>query len=325
MAYNSKNYHRLMAEFAAKKRNAEMEAESRTAQLHEKIPDLRMIDSALSRTGYRVMREAGLGGDDLAQRIENIKKENKQLQSDRIQCLVYNGYPEDYTDVHYECSTCRDSGFVGTKMCSCFREALIYAGYESSGIGKLISEQSFDTFSLDYYKDDAKNYSNAQSVLSKCIDYSRGDSVREGENLLMIGNTGLGKTHLSTSVAKGLIEAGLDVVYETAQNIFADFENERFRGYGYSEEDRETDKYFDCDLLIIDDLGTESTNQFTVATLYNIINTRLNHKKSIMINTNLVRDELRRRYADRITSRLFGEFTVLIMMGQDVRSQKLKK
>ena len=141
--------------------------------------------------------------------------------------------------------------------------------------------------------------------------------------LFLYGGSGLGKTHLSTSIAKVLIERGFDVVYDSAQNIISDFEYERFgRGYGDMSDSR-TDKYFDCDMLIIDDLGTEMANQFTVSCLYNIINTRINHSKSMIISTNLAQNEIRERYTDRITSRLFGDFMVMKFTGKDIRLQKL--
>ncbi len=325
MAYNIDNYRRLRAEFANAKRAKEDAADRRTKELHQKLPDIAKIDRALALTGYSVMRETALGKEGLAERLDRIKRENLQLQADRAACLEYNGYPRDYTDVKYDCDICSDSGFVGGSMCSCFKRALIYAGYESSGIGRLISEQSFETFKLDYYKTDAKSYANAAAILEKCREYAKGEAVKQGENLLMCGYTGLGKTHLSTSIAKELIENGFDVVYDTAQNIFGDFEDERFKGFSASDDGaKKTDKYFDCDLLIIDDLGTEVSNQFTVACLYNIINTRLNHRKSVVINTNLISDELRKRYSDRITSRFLGEFAILMLTGRDIREQKLQ-
>ena len=131
----------------------------------------------------------------------------------------------------------------------------------------------------------------------------------------------MGKTHLSTALAGEIIGRGYDVVFETAQNLFSDFEFERFnRPYNsVADEENRTEKFFDCDLLIIDDLGTEMSNQFTVSCLYNVINTRLNKGKTMIINTNLTRDELNKRYQDRITSRLFGEFNPIIFYGQDVR------
>ena len=137
---------------------------------------------------------------------------------------------------------------------------------------------------------------------------------------MLVGGTGLGKTHLSTSVAKTVIERGYDVLYVCAIDMFADFEQKQF---GNGEDN--TRRYFDCDLLIIDDLGTELTNQFTVSCLYNVINSRINSAKSTFINTNLSKKEIETKYAERITSRLFGEYYPLVFTGVDVRKQKMMK
>ena len=141
-------------------------------------------------------------------------------------------------------------------------------------------------------------------------------------NLLFVGGTGLGKTHLSTAIAKALIEKGYNVIYETAQNIFFDFDNDRFRDR-FSDSEPESSKYLDCDLLIIDDLGSEAINSFTVSCLYNILNTRLNKGLPIIASTNLNSKEIRSKYHDRITSRLFGEFNIQMFYGNDLR--KIKK
>jgi len=190
----------------------------------------------------------------------------------------------------------------------------------------LIATKTFDNFDPDYQKGDPRVADNNRLIYQYCRKYAASFSDVGAPNLLFIGATGLGKTHLSAAIAGEIISQGYDVVCETAQNFFADFEFERFeRPYGSREagDGSKTDKYFECDLLILDDLGTEMTNQFTVSCLYNMMNTRLNRGKAMIINTNLTRDELKKRYADRITSRLFGEFLPLIFMGQDMRSLKL--
>jgi len=199
--------------------------------------------------------------------------------------------------------------------------ALVMAGYESSGIGKLIRTQSFESFRLDYYTDPS-DLDTMRKVLEHCTNFVNEFSTDNARSMLFVGGTGLGKTHLSTSVAKAIIDRGFDVVYDTTQNILADFEYERFvRGYSDNTGNR-TAKYFDCDLLIIDDLGTEMSNQFTVACIYNIINTRINNSKSMIISTNLNQKEMRERFGERIVSRLFGEFMALRFAGKDVRLQK---
>jgi DNA replication protein DnaC len=265
-------------------------------------------------------------GERLEAEIAKLKAQNEVLLGDRSSFLQSHGIPADYSDVKYECNDCMDTGFCGLTMCRCMKEKLVMAGYESSGIGNLIRTKTFDNFDPNYQKQDPKAVANNRLVYDFCKQYAEGFEDTGAPNLLFLGATGLGKTHLSTAIAGRVIARGYDVVCETAQNFFGDFEFERFnRPYGGRDgvEELKTDKYFDCDLLILDDLGTEMANQFTVSCLYNIINTRLNRGKSMIINTNLTRDELKKRYADRITSRLFGEFNPLLFLGRDMRELKL--
>jgi DNA replication protein DnaC len=203
------------------------------------------------------------------------------------------------------------------------RKRLILAGYASSGIGTLMQTQSFANFSLEYYQNDRMTHLLMQSNLERAKQYAATFHPAKSENLAMFGGTGLGKTHLSTAICAAVIGGGHDVQYETSQNVIADFTHERF-GRGYNDNSSsKTDRYFDCDLLVIDDFGAEETNQFTVSCFYNLINTRYNSGKPIIINTNLQPEAIAKRYTDRIASRLFGEFTVLSFNGKDVRMQKL--
>ncbi len=325
MGYNKENYARIRQEFQGKNLRAKEAAEARCAELHKNNPELEKIDKLLSATGMNILCEAAKGSEGLDKRIERLKLENQELLAAREAYLASIGYPADYTSVKYDCTTCSDTGFTGTKMCECMRRELIAAGYESAGLSKLIKTQSFDTFSLDYYKDTPGAAQNMGNVVELCKNYANNFDSSKGECLLLAGKAGLGKTHLSTAIAKVIIERGFDVVYETAQNILADFEYERFtRTYSDTSAPR-TDKYFECDLLIIDDLGTEVANQFTVACLYNIINTRLNAGKAMLINTNLSQKEITDRYGERINSRLFGEFMGLRFAGKDIRLKKAKQ
>lgn len=328
MGFNRENYRRIKREYDGKNLRAKEAAERRREELHEKLPEIRQLDEALSMTGLRVLEAASrFQGKRLEEEIARLKVENEALLSDRKACLAYHGYPADYSDVKYECEACKDTGFDGLSMCRCMREKLILLGYESSGIGNLIAIKTFDNFDCDMQEGSPEAKSNNTMIYQHCRRYAEEFSEDEASNLLFIGKTGLGKTHLSAAIAGRVIARGFDAVCETAQNVFSDFEFERFgRPYGQGEsDDNKTERYFTCDLLIIDDLGTELTNQFTVSCLYNIINTRLNRGKAMIINTNLSRDELKKRYADRITSRLFGEFMPLVFLGRDVRELRLGK
>jgi DNA replication protein DnaC len=202
------------------------------------------------------------------------------------------------------------------------RRALVLAGYASSGIGGLMQSQSFDNFSLSYYKDDAENHARMKKLVTALKKYSSEFDESTYKNYLLFGNTGLGKTHLSTSVAVSVIERGFDVLYVTACSLVSDFESKQF---GLRENAPDTSRYYSADLLIIDDFGTELTNQFTLSCVYDIINTRMNSKKSTIINTNLGKNEIEARYGARIASRLFGEYIPFAFLGKDIREQKITK
>lgn len=318
MAFNRENIARVREEFVIRRHQAAEESERRKQLLYRDIPAVADLDRQIASVGSRVMA-AALRGGDVDGAVADMRKENESLRRTRGELLVQAGYPADYTDIRYRCEACGDTGFIGTKMCACMRRELILAGYESSGIGRLMQSQSFDTFSLDYYP--AQERGGMETNYRTLREFASHFDSRRGENYLLIGGTGLGKTHLSTSVARLVIDSGFDVVYDTAQGVFSAFESAQF---GRDEEAGE-DKYLRCELLIMDDLGTELTNNFTVSCLYNIINTRLNNRLSTIINTNLTHSELRARYADRITSRLFGEFRPLLFAGSDIRREKLKR
>lgn len=325
MGYNRENYRKVKQMFLKKHLIAEEAALERAREVSAKYPEIRKIEDYLSETGIRIMQEISQGKEGIEGRLAILRKENQALCEEKKRLLVKYGYSPDYTDVKYECTECSDSGYVGFNMCRCMKRELSKAAIESSGLAHLIKHQSFESFSFDYYKTNAEAFNNIKTVFEICRGYALEFDTKKASNLLLIGKTGLGKTHLSTSMAKVIIEKGFDVVYETAQNLVSDFEFERFsRDYGDNSESR-TNRYFECDLLILDDLGTEVTNQFTVSCIYNIINTRINTQKSMIINTNLSYEELQKRYADRITSRIFGEFELLYFIGTDIRQQKLMK
>jgi len=310
-------YKTIFDEYAVKAIRAQKRAEELKKELHALSPALKAIDGELADCGLRLFAESMKGGEDLQDRVKAIREDNIRLKNEREALLKSLGLPADVTEPKYECSACRDSGYIGDKMCSCLRTRLMLTRLENSGIGALVRKQTFDAFDPSLQPTTA---SDMKRNLDKCRDFA--DSFDQtNENLLFIGKTGLGKTHLSTAIARRAIERGFDVLYDSSSNIFADFEAEQFK----NGEKGLTDKYFLTDLLILDDLGTEMQTSFTLSVLYNILNTRINRGKSTIVNTNLSAEELRRRYEDRITSRLFGEFSPLLFTGSDARQLKLKQ
>ena len=310
--YTRENYALAKAEIEKRRLDAIATAEERNSDLALESNEIREIDAELSGTGLLLFKTACLGGD-----IDAIRARNMELQEKRRKILVKLGYPEDYTDVHYTCKACSDTGFVGTKICSCLKQLLITKNIQSSGMGNLIDKQSFDNFNLDVYKNNPEVHARMERNLKLAKAYADNFASRRG-NLLLIGTTGTGKTHISTAIAKAIISQGFDVLYDSVQNIVNDFERDKFRS-GYNAE-QTSDKYNECDLLIIDDLGAEFVTQFSVSALYNLINTRQNKGLSTIISTNLSASELAGKYEGRIYSRIIGaDYTVLRFEGDDRR------
>lgn len=308
------NYQLVKEQIEARRQRAIAEADMRNLEVRKKSEIIRAIDEELEGTGLKIFSAACKGED-----ITPLKERNTELMSERRKALSVLGYPEDYTEVKYSCKRCSDTGFVGGMyMCSCFREALATENIRSSGMGNLIEKQSFDNFNLEWYRDDEKVFERMKSNLAAAKEFAA-DFSKTGENLLLIGNTGTGKTHISTAIAREALVRGYDVIYDSSQNIISDFEEDRFKS-GYGPHEPKAKKYLECDLLIIDDLGTEFVNQFTVSCLYNLLNTRQNRGLSTVISTNLSADELAGKYEDRIYSRIVGRgCKILVFGGKDHR------
>lgn len=311
--YTRENYLSAKAEIEQRRLDAISTAEERNLELGLDHPEIKKIDAELSGTGLLIFKTACMGGD-----IEAVRARNTELMAQRRALLVKLGYPEDYTDVHYTCSACSDTGFVGTKMCNCLKQLLITKNIKSSGMGKLIDKQSFENFSLELYKNNPDNLARMQRNL-KIAKAFADNFASHHDNLLLIGTTGTGKTHISTAIAKVVISQGFDVLYDSVQNIVNDFEKDKFKS-GYSPSESASEKYLECDLLIIDDLGAEFITQFSISALYNLINTRQNKGLSTIISTNLSAGELAGKYEGRIYSRIIGaDYTVLRFEGDDHR------
>ncbi|MBQ8836930.1 MAG: ATP-binding protein [Clostridia bacterium] len=313
MSFNSKNYYELREAFEKKHLDAAAKAEARRHALWEKIEGVREIDEALTLTASRIFGAALGGKEALEKRMAEIKKDTADLRDARAILLQKSGYPADYSDVKYDCEKCRDLGFVETKMCDCFRRALILKGYETSGLGALIGRQTFENFSLDYFSGDdrVRMKQNFDIVKNFAENFSKNST-----SLLFMGGTGLGKTHLSSALAKVVIDSGHDVLYTSALNMISDFENAKFKGEG------DTHRYFSAELLIIDDLGAEGNGAYTESFVYNIIDTRICKGLPTVVSTNLTAHELSARYGERIFSRLFGVYQPLVFCGEDVRFKK---
>ena len=314
--HNYENFNKVKEMIDERRTTARRTSEMRSLEIRGISPEIALIDEELEKTGPMIFKTAISGGD-----INVLKARNQELVAKRREIIKKLGYPEDYTEVKYFCPLCKDTGFFeNLKVCSCFRKLLYTENIKSSGMGRLIEEQSFDNFDLSAYDHDENVRRKMENVLATAKEFSYNFGKKyKGRNLLFMGTTGTGKTHISTSIAKVLLEGGYYVLYDSSQNIVSAFENDRFRS-GYGQCEPTADKYLECDLLIIDDLGTEFVNQFTISCLYNLFNTRRNRGLSTIVSTNLAPAELASKYEDRIYSRIVGtDYSVLFFEGKDFR------
>lgn len=312
--YTRENYQKIKDRINERRQNAEAAADRRRAELALKSPRIKEIDAGMRGVGLEIFKAACAGAD-----MAPIRERNLALGEERRRLIKALGYAEDYDLPKYSCPLCSDTGFIDLKMCSCFKEELTLENIASSGMGRLMEKQSFDNFDLSWYGEGTDAYKKAEFNLKVAKNFAKSFGKR-CDNLLILGNTGTGKTHISTAIAKEIITKGFDVIYDSAQNIISDFETDRFKSAYSQNSESKSAKYLECDLLIIDDLGTEFSNQFTVSCLYNLINTRLNRGLSTIISTNLSQSDLKAKYDGRITSRILGaDYTLLHFEGRDHR------
>lgn len=302
----------------------------RRALVHAKLPRIAEIDRALSRTAAAVMFHTLQDDTDVEQAVANIAHQNRALQDERSMLLVQHGFDACYLSNAYVCPRCSDMGFVGTTPCQCLLDR--YARKLTDSLSSIlpIADQNFDKFSLSFYPTtvDARLGASPrdvmQDVLTDCQTFARtfGSQPR---NLLFFGSTGLGKTFLSTAIAKEVTARGFSVSYDTAIHVFSAYESVRFNAADAADAQKRIRKYENSDLLIMDDLGTEMSTQFNVSAFYNLLSTRLMRGMPMIINTNLLPSTFAQRYSDAISSRLNGEFDHLRFLGNDIRLLKKRR
>ena len=300
-----------LKEQAVKKEEYRYEAALEKAK--EDNPRIGEIDLNLANIGAALLGYA-MKGDTAA--IENCKSQSEALSKEKAELLKKAGVKEKQVF----CKVCDDTGYVSGRLCECVKAEAKELAVKELNDSMPLESVGFDSFSIDYYPDDAKE--KMQKILSLCGSYADGFS-KNSDNLLFMGKSGLGKTHLSLSIVKAVTEKGHTAVYGPAQTLFSAAEKERF---SYSGDSEKLNEIMDADLLVIDDLGTEFMTNYVQSLFYDIVNSRLLKKLPTIINTNLSFEELESRYTARITSRLIGEYTVKSFIGNDIRLlRKLNK
>lgn len=323
MALNNSQYDSIIRDYQLTQSRHRHEKDRRVQEAYEKAPRLKAIDDEIASLSVACARHL-LSGDEQA--LPRLKEQIHQLGEERLQVLADAGYPSDYLQLTYDCQDCQDTGYINGAKCHCFKKAEIELLYTQSNIRPVLEQENFDTFSLEYYSDEIRDPKSGVSSLErmqKAADICR-QFIRDFDtvpaNLFFYGDTGVGKTFLSHCIAKELIETTHSVIYFSAQMLFELFARKRFNRN--SEEPDFTDYIYDCDLLIIDDLGTEMTNSFVNSELFLCLNERLTNRKSTIISTNLPLELFAETYSERIFSRISNHFTMIKLFGNDIRLQK---
>lgn len=323
MGLNNSQYDAIMRQYSKRQLAARHQLEEHRREAYGKIPQLSQIDRQVSSESLRCARRLL---EDPAADTQELKSRMTGFSLQRAQLLREHGYPEDYLEMHYACPDCQDTGYQNGKKCHCFRQAAIDLLYTQSGMRRVLEEENFQTFSFDYYPEDMIHPTTGQSsrqmmqaTVAACLRYID-EFDTHFSNLFFYGGTGLGKTFLSHCIARELIERTHSVIYYSAFELFEVAAKSAFNRDKEATEGR--DYIFDCDLLIIDDLGTELTNSFVSSQLFLILNERIQAKKSTIISTNLSLPAFAETYSERVFSRITSQFQLFQLFGNDIRLQK---
>ena len=326
MALTNAQYDEIMRGYQNRQLHNRRIVQERLETAYKNIPALKTINDNIASTSVEAARKK-LEEDHTGYQL--LKEKLDDLRLEKAALLQNAGYTPDYFDGFYTCTECQDTGYVSGKKCHCFKQEIINVVYSQSNIKEILSRENFSSFSYEYYSDTDRHPTTGLSSLEttrlaveKCKDFIN-NFEQKPKNLLFLGNTGVGKTFLSNCVAKELLEKGYSVIYFTAFQLFDILSKGVFS--------RDADaiaahqNIFDCDLLIIDDLGTELSNAFTSSQLFLCVNERILRQKSTIISTNLDVAQIVDLYSERTLSRISSNYTILELFGDDIRLQKRQK
>lgn len=323
MALNNSQYDKIVRTYEQKQLYNRNLLDKRTQEVYQKLPELKEIHQAISTLSVRQARKL-LEGNEGA--LQELKLQIKELASEAKALLVAGGFPADYLEPIYDCKDCKDTGYIDNKKCHCFRKAVIDLLYTQSNLKHILERENFENFSFSYYSNnhiDPKTGTTSLANIEKAYLTSREfvDTFgKEFRNLFIYGDTGVGKTFLSNCIAKALMDKSHSVIYLSSFELFDTLAKSKFEKDNHADEMNE--HIFDCDLLIIDDLGTEMANSFTVSQLFLCLNERILRRKSTIISTNLSLESLVNIYSERTFSRITSNYTMLKLTGDDIRIKK---
>ena len=329
MPYSQEIYHIAKDRLQERRQQAVRTADFNREQLFREIPRLSEINSELLSIGAAIAKSIIKDSD--SEDIRTLSENSLQLQQEQDAVLEEHNIDKAVMEPHYYCSLCGDTGYIeqdhNTVVCECLKKLMADIACEQLSANLPLSDCTFESFSLNYYSKEPDvlgkiPFNRMSNIYNYCVNYA--DTFNEhSKSILMKGGTGLGKTHLSLAIANEVIRKGSSVIYTSAPQIMSKLEREHFN-YQYDAQEETFNSLLKCDLLILDDLGTEFVSDFTRSCVYNLFNARILSNKPIIISTNLQLDELITTYSQRFVSRLIGSCDRLDFIGEDIRTAKIK-
>lgn len=316
----------ILKQYELVRNNNKEELERRKYNLYSRLPRLKQIEDEMVKLSIDITRAILNKSADPEALLNKLKSRQMDLKMEKSEILSANKYPIDYLDEIFLCKLCKDTGFAGYEKCKCFRHKEIYLNYEHSNFGSILNKENFEQFRWEYFSKEPDEsgkspLKNMQDIYKKCVDFVN-NFDKNDINLFFIGSPGLGKTFLCNSIAKDLLDKGKRVIYNTVPDLI-----DSMRKYKFDFDNEESNlpylnDIYNCDLLIMDDLGTELSTQFSNQVVYNILNKRINNNKKMVISTNLGIQDFQSIYSERIVSRIIGNFEFCKFVGIDIRLKK---
>ena len=325
MALSNSQYDAIMREYGRQQIENHHKLEERRKEIYARLPVVRQLEAEIAERSVACAKKL-LEGDKSV--LDRLKEDLKDLREQKALIIRAAGYPDDYLELHYRCPDCRDTGLIDGRKCHCFLQAQMKLLHAQSNLEDVLERENFNALSYEYYDDTEilpqlgiTNAAYMRRVVAGCREFVR-DFDKKHDNLLFTGSTGVGKTFLTNCIARELMDDFHSVIYLTASDLFDVFSRNKF-DYDNAEDMKDMYRFIlDCDLLIIDDLGTELNNSFTSSQLFYCINERMNMSRSTIISTNLTLARLRDSYTDRVTSRIMSGYRMIPLYGGDIRLLK---
>lgn len=317
MALSNSQYDMIIRDYEDRQNKNRHILEERTACVYRRVDGYRQLCESIASISVSQGKKL-LEGDDHA--LEDLKSTLAKLSAMKEELLLGAGFPADYLSPVYDCPDCQDTGYVDGRKCHCFKQAIIDLLYEQSGIHDMLKEENFDTLSYSFHQ--GEDLAIFKKNVNTCKKFVKSFST-DYDNLFFYGTVGTGKSFLSGCIARELIEEGYSVIYFSAAGLFETLSRSMFDYKNSDEFHSLHEELYGCDLLIIDDLGTECINNVTASQFFSLLNERHLNKKATIISTNLFLEDIQNRYSERIFSRIIDNYTICKFTGLDIR--RLKK